>query len=273
MSYQAQANRIHTPFNQPQQQRNGIFISTHTIVAIALLIMVAFAAKAGLGKWFTLSRETESAVITTETVAVEMIAPTPVEENPVATIKDTNQAKGLDASFAATTEARAQSPLSRVFAPQVLYWETDILRWSAQYGVDPNHIATIMQIESCGNPNAVSGAGAQGLFQVMPFHFEAGEQWLDPETNAKRGMLFFTWLMENTNGNRNVSFAGYNGGLSTTQKARDYWPDEMIRYEYWASGIAADIDAGLAVSGRLQEWMQAGGASLCQQAHVVQSQG
>ena len=38
--------------------------------------------------------------------------------------------------------------------------------------LDPDIIATIIQIESCGNPAARSTAGAQGLFQVMPFHFE-----------------------------------------------------------------------------------------------------
>ena len=137
------------------------------------------------------------------------------------------------------------------------------MRWSEQYHVHPNHIATIMQVESCGNPNAISPAGAQGLFQVMPFHFEVGEQMLYPNTNALRGMTFLTWLNEHTNGDIYLSFAGYNGGLSNAQKSRSYWPQEMIDYAYWTAGITNDIANGLNPSPTLNEWLNAGGASLC----------
>ena len=56
--------------------------------------------------------------------------------------------------------------LSPIFTPEVQYWASDIKRWSEVYGLDPDMVATIMQIESCGNPVVASPAGAQGLFQV-----------------------------------------------------------------------------------------------------------
>src|SRR5262245_60640765 len=59
-----------------------------------------------------------------------------------------------------------------LFTPEVQYWTPRILVWAARYGVDPNMLATVIQIESCGDPTVGSSAGAQGLFQVMPFHFE-----------------------------------------------------------------------------------------------------
>ena len=82
----------------------------------------------------------------------------------------------------------SSSPLSVAFTPEVQYWEPLIKAWAVVYQVDPNLIATVIQIESCGDPTVSSWAGAQGLFQVMPFHFDQGEDMLDVQTNARRGL-------------------------------------------------------------------------------------
>src|SRR3970040_424776 len=65
--------------------------------------------------------------------------------------------------------------LSPVFTPEVRHWTNAIVAWAELHQLDPNLVATVMQIESCGAPYVVSGSGAQGLFQVMPFHFTGGE--------------------------------------------------------------------------------------------------
>ena len=39
---------------------------------------------------------------------------------------------------------------------------------ASQYGIPPSLAVAVMNAESSGNPNAVSSAGAQGLFQIMP---------------------------------------------------------------------------------------------------------
>jgi soluble lytic murein transglycosylase-like protein len=85
---------------------------------------------------------------------------------------------------------------SPAFTPEVVRWSEEILRWSEQYKLPTEVIATVMQIESCGDPEAQSSAGAQGLFQVMPFHFSAGEQPTDPEVNARRGLAYLARSME-----------------------------------------------------------------------------
>jgi soluble lytic murein transglycosylase-like protein len=158
--------------------------------------------------------------------------------------------------------------LSPVFTPEVQYWADDIVRWSNAYGVDANLVATVMQIESCGDPQAVSRSGAQGLFQVMPFHFDAGENMLDPETNAKRGVAYLAGGLTLSNNQPGLALAGYNGGHSQISKTWSLWPNETQRYYYWGSGIYGDIASGLQTSGRLTEWLNAGGASLCAQAHA-----
>ncbi|MCB8944686.1 MAG: lytic transglycosylase domain-containing protein [Ardenticatenaceae bacterium] len=162
-------------------------------------------------------------------------------------------------------EVAVNGRISPIFSREVKYWEREILQWSAERDLDPNMAATIMQIESCGDMGAISHAGAQGLFQVMPFHFTPGENTLDPHTNARRGLDFFVEQLGRF-GDVNLAFAAYNGGPGNAVKRFEEWPHETQRYYYWSQGIYADAQAGLTTSTRLQEWMEAGGASLCNQA-------
>ena len=123
-----------------------------------------------------------------------------------------------------------------------------------------------MQIESCGAPSAVSSAGAQGLFQVMPFHFAAGEDTLDPDTNAARGLAYLALGLARASGDAGLALAGYNGGHSLIGQDSSLWPAQTQRYWYWGTGIYQDAASGQPQSSRLQEWLQAGGTSLCAQA-------
>ena len=160
--------------------------------------------------------------------------------------------------------------ISPLFTPEIHFWGDDILRWASQTGLDPNLIATIMQIESCGNPRATSGAGAMGLFQVMPYHFENGENPYAPNTNALRGLGYLKKSLDIANGNARLAFAGYNGGISVIAKLENVWANETQRYAYWGSGIYADAQQGASQSARLDEWLAHGGASLCAQARENQ---
>jgi hypothetical protein len=164
------------------------------------------------------------------------------------------------AAAAATAAAR---PLSPVFTPEVQHWKDKIEAWSAAYGLDPNLAATVMQIESCGAPKVVSSSGAQGLFQVMPFHFTEGEDMQDPDTNAARGLQYLAVGLQKATGDAGLALAGYNGGHSRIDLDSSQWSDQTRRYWYWGTGIYADAISGAASSGRLAEWLQAGGASLC----------
>jgi len=90
--------------------------------------------------------------------------------------------------------------LSPVFSPEIQYWSGSIRAWAAAAGLDPNLVATVMQIESCGDPRALSPAGAMGLFQVMPFHFAAGDDPYNPDTNALRGLAYLRRSLVAANG-------------------------------------------------------------------------
>jgi soluble lytic murein transglycosylase-like protein len=160
----------------------------------------------------------------------------------------------------------ATGGIAPLFTREVQHWSSQIVAWANEFGIDPNMAATVMQIESCGDPNAVSSAGAQGLFQVMPFHFDPGENMQDPNTNARRGMAYLALGMQQTSGDTSRTFAGYNGGHGTAARAWETWPNETQRYYVWSTGIYKDAVAGSDTSETLNEWLAAGGASLCRQA-------
>ncbi len=163
--------------------------------------------------------------------------------------------------------------VARVFTPEVQYWSSKILQWSQQYGVDPNILATVIQIESCGDFMAGSGAGAQGLFQVMPFHFADGEDMHDPDTNAKRGIEYLKGGLELADGHIGLAMAGYNGGWGVIPRGWGGWVRETRLYYLWGAQIYLDAIRGKspAESAGLQSWLNAGGVNLCRQAAARQA--
>lgn len=164
------------------------------------------------------------------------------------------------------TSAPGSVQLSPIFTPEVQYWKNSISRWANASGLDPDLVAVIMQIESCGNPYARSGAGAIGLFQVMPYHFLTTDDPAAPDTNAARGLDYLARSLSAAGNDVRLALAGYNGGIGLISSSEWSWPAETIRYAYWGSGIYADAVGGASSSSRLDEWLSAGGASLCEQA-------
>lgn len=175
-------------------------------------------------------------------------------------------ASGLTTSEAQPLPLGESGLLAPLFTPEIQFWSANIARWAAGHGLDPNIAATVMQIESCGNPDARSSAGASGLFQVMPFHFLAYENAFDPEINALRGLTYLAQSLERSGGDARLALAGYNGGISVISRSESSWAAETIRYAYWGSGIYADASQNAGASTRLNEWLAAGGASLCRKA-------
>ena len=158
--------------------------------------------------------------------------------------------------------------LSPVFTPEVQFWGADILKWAQAAGLDPNLVATVMQIESCGDPHALSRSGAMGLFQVMPYHFTTSDDPYTPDTNALRGLDYLRRSWEAARGEVRLALAGYNGGIGVIGWSEADWPDQTQHYAYWGSGIYTEASAGTQTSSRLQEWLNANGVALCRQANT-----
>jgi soluble lytic murein transglycosylase-like protein len=156
--------------------------------------------------------------------------------------------------------------ISPIFTKQIQYWAGDIVRWASASSLDPNLVAVVMQIESCGDPRALSRSGAMGLFQVMPFHFHITDSPFDPDTNALRGTNYLSRSLETAGGNARLAMAGYNGGIGVIARGEWTWPAETLRYVRYGAPIYEDARSGATTSAALEEWYGKYGASLCRQA-------
>jgi len=163
----------------------------------------------------------------------------------------------------------SSSSFFSAFSPSIQYWEDEILAWSEEYSLDPYLVATVMQIESCGHPNVSSPAGAQGLFQVMPYHFSSGEDMFDPEINALRGLTYLSQAYEKADGDIERTLAGYNGGHGQINLPREDWPEETKQYVIWGGGIYQDAHKHNTSDTALALWLKSGGLQLCREAERI----
>jgi soluble lytic murein transglycosylase-like protein len=159
--------------------------------------------------------------------------------------------------------------ISDLFTPEIQYWEEDILAWAVDFEMDPNLIAAVMQIESCGYSRAKSAAGAMGLFQVMPHHFKNREDPYDPDTNAYRGL---SWLQQTlrSGGSTAMALASYNAGIARAKNPHLDWPAETRRYVFWGINLYQDAADGYETSYALDNWLSKGGSALCSRAAAEQ---
>jgi hypothetical protein len=191
-------------------------------------------------------------------MALEALDLTGVIDSPLPGGRETNRRHFL-------TDTRA--PLADFYTPEVRYWESEIVRWARQYGLNPNVLAIVIQIESCGDATAMSQAGAVGLMQVMPFHFAYGENMLNPDTNVRRGVsVLLECLSVFASYDLGLAMACYNGGPSVTQRPYGEWAAETQYYYEWATGLWADVVTGRESSATLTAWLDAGGRRLCERA-------
>ena len=79
-------------------------------------------------------------------------------------------------------------------------------------------------------------------------------------------MAYLARGLELTENDAALALAAYNGGHGIIEKSWESWPAETQRYYRWGGGIYADASNGLTESPTLQEWLAAGGNSLCVQA-------
>lgn len=71
---------------------------------------------------------------------------------------------------------------------------------SKRHGLNPLLIANVMRVESDFYPKEVSSAGALGLMQVMPCHFESHgiprSRRFDPKTNIELGCRIYAYYQK-----------------------------------------------------------------------------
>jgi soluble lytic murein transglycosylase-like protein len=95
-----------------------------------------------------------------------------------------------------------------------------IFRAGKRYGVDPRFIHAVIWQESKYKVRAKSGAGAQGLMQMIPATARrfGCQDIYNSEENVNAGTRYLRYLLERFNGNVGLALAGYNAGEGAVDK-------------------------------------------------------
>lgn len=106
-----------------------------------------------------------------------------------------------------------------------------VQRLSAERGLDPKLVDSVVRVESAYNPSAVSHKGALGLMQLMPDtarRLEVDDP-LDPEQNVRGGIRELDRLIERFSGNLQLALAAYNAGEGAVERHRGIPPFQETR--------------------------------------------
>jgi len=93
-------------------------------------------------------------------------------------------------------------------------YRQEIEHTATRYGVDHRLVQAVVQVESGGNPRAVSPKGAQGLMQLMPARATllGVADAFDPRANLDGGVRHLKELLLRYDGNVRLALAAYNAG-------------------------------------------------------------
>jgi lysozyme len=104
-----------------------------------------------------------------------------------------------------TPESYTGQQLGPAVPRRIARWENEILAAAAQHKVDPNLIAALMQTESEGDPEALSGANAVGLLQVI-------DGPTDPAANVLMGTKMLAHNLRLFDEDLELALAAFNAG-------------------------------------------------------------
>lgn len=119
---------------------------------------------------------------------------------------------------------------------QLLGWMAPMMgKLEAMYNLPAGLLRSVALTESGGNQFAISGAGAQGLFQFMPGTARdmglRGNDVFDPIKSAEAAARYLSMLLQKNGGDLGKALASYNWGIGNVQKyGMALMPQETRQY-------------------------------------------
>ena len=138
-------------------------------------------------------------------------------------------AQTADAGESQLLPLNAFSPSLLGMYRKVMEIDSEIKRYTDQYGLDPDLARAVVLHESGGNGSVVSIDGARGYFQVMPATFRG----LGVETNIEAGIKYLSQQVKSF-GREDYALAAYNGGPGRVSRNRPMYL-ETLQYIFQVS--------------------------------------
>ena len=162
-----------------------------------------------------------------------------------------------DGRFPLAISALSQGPGgAQVRAPRMQHMQQiaevygkEILQATIGTQVSPALVLAVIGIESAGNADAISSAGARGLMQLIPAtaaRFGVKDS-SDPAQNIMGGVAYLDWLMTHFDRDPLMVLAAYNAGEGAVRanngvppyaETRDYVPKVLAAWQV-AQGLCA----------------------------------
>ncbi|TNC70987.1 lytic transglycosylase domain-containing protein [Rubellimicrobium roseum] len=116
--------------------------------------------------------------------------------------------------MAASPEGAIVPPRLQTLQDIARLYGTDILRETVGTRVSPALVLSVIAVESAGQADALSHAGAAGLMQLMPgtaARFNVADR-LQPAESIRGGVAYLDWLLNHFGGDPILALAAYNAG-------------------------------------------------------------
>lgn len=122
----------------------------------------------------------------------------------------------------ASADLRLPEHCDPATSPRIARWSELVEREAVRHDLSPKLVRAVLAVESCGDPSAVSSAGALGLMQLMPgTAADMGcEDPLDPEANVEAGCRYLRRVLDRFDSDLELGLAAYHAGEGAVARHR-----------------------------------------------------
>ncbi|MFH1139073.1 MAG: lytic transglycosylase domain-containing protein [Pseudomonadota bacterium] len=137
---------------------------------------------------------------------------------------------GADGAQASPGQKKVVSPSTEKPWPPEM--DAIVERAAQENELDPELIRAVIKTESAFDHQALSGAGAMGLMQLMPGTARdlGVDDPFDPAQNVSGGSRYLRQMLDRYSGDLTKALAAYNWGPGALDRSTGTWPDETQRY-------------------------------------------
>lgn len=134
--------------------------------------------------------------------------------------RDTRMREAMEVLHSRPSGNALLAPDARFMGELAGRYGKEILQGTMNRRVSPAFVLAVIGVESAGNPDAVSKAGATGLMQLIPDTAKrfGVREITDPAQNIAGGAAYLDWLLAEFGQDPLLALAGYNAGENAVKR-------------------------------------------------------